>query len=102
MTTKKYKETRKRTIIKGILLRIIDFFLMAIIIMLIKGSFREGVEIALLDIGIEFGSYYIYERIWNKISWGIVLKDNGDPAKTYNEIYIDSKQDELDIEENLQ
>lgn len=79
---KKFKETKLRTIIKSLLLRVIVFLLITIIVFLIGGTWEEGIGVALLDIGIELVTYYFYERIWQNISWGIVEKMPNDPDKT--------------------
>lgn len=79
----KYKETRIRTISKSIILRIIVFTIITIAVYFITDSFEQGFEVALLDIGIELAVHYIYERVWQKIGWGIVIKNDDDPAKTF-------------------
>ena len=36
----------------------------------------NGIEFAMLDIIIEFLTHYIYDRIWLRIKWGIVIENN--------------------------
>ena len=83
---RKFKETKCRTIVKTIILRIIVFSVITFFVVIMGNSILEGIEIALLDIGIELVTYYFYERLWMKINWGIVEKELDDPAKTYNVI----------------
>ena len=70
----KYKETKFRTITKGIVLRIIVFTIITFAVFLITDSYTEGIEVGFLDIGIELFVHYVYERIWQRIGWGIVIK----------------------------
>lgn len=85
----KLKETRLRTITKVILLRIIVFILIAIFVkILIGGSWTDGISLALLDVGIELVTHYIYDRVWQNISWGIIVKEPDDPNKTYKIIEV--------------
>lgn len=70
-------ETKKRTFCKVILLRIIVFILISIsTVIIFKQSIMHGIEFAILDIVIEFLTHYIYDRIWLKIKWGIVIENN--------------------------
>jgi ABC-type lipoprotein release transport system permease subunit len=70
-------ETKKRTFCKVILLRIIVFILISIsTVIIFKQSIMNGIEFAMLDIIIEFLTHYIYDRIWLRIKWGIVIENN--------------------------
>jgi uncharacterized membrane protein len=106
--SKKYKETRLRTIVKSLILRIIVFLIITLfVILILNGSIKEGIEVAFLDIGVELVTYYIYDRIWQKINWGIVEKEPNDPAKTYRnikgpEISAISEISDISEEENKQ
>ena len=87
----KFKETRLRTIIKTLILRFIVFIAITLVVVFIlNGSLKEGFEIAILDIIIEIITHYFYERAWQKIGWGIIIKDPNDPNKTYTTIIIPS------------
>ena len=80
----KYKESRKRTIVKTLLLPAIVFGTITFFVMVILGQdFGDSISFALLDIFIELVVHYIYERIWMRISWGITIKGENDPDKTY-------------------
>ena len=84
----KYKETKLRTIVKSIILRIIVFCIITVAVYLITDSYTKGFEVALLDVGIELCVHYMYERIWQKIGWGIVIKEIDDPEKTFTVLPI--------------
>jgi uncharacterized membrane protein len=42
-------------------------------VFIMKESIIHGIEFAILDIIVEFLTHYIYDRIWLKIKWGIVV-----------------------------
>ena len=89
MSKIKVRETKLRTAVKTILLRIIVFTIITLfVIFFMDGSVRDGIEIGVLDIIIELITYFVYERIWMKISWGIIIKQPNDPNKTYNVIDV--------------
>jgi uncharacterized membrane protein len=67
-------ETKLRTFSKVILLRIIVFIIISFsTVFIMKESIIHGIEFAILDIIVEFLTHYIYDRIWLKIKWGIVV-----------------------------
>ena len=89
MSRIKVKETKLRTAVKTVLLRIIVFTIITLfVIFFMDGSVRDGIEIGVLDIVIELITYFIYERLWMKVSWGLIVKEPNDPNKTYNVINI--------------
>jgi hypothetical protein len=45
----------------------------------------NGIEFAMLDIIIEFLTHYIYDRIWLRIKWGIVIENNDIELPEYKE-----------------
>ena len=63
-------DTGKRTILKAILWNILGLAVMALVGFVMTGSVLLGGTMALLNTGIGFLSYVIYERIWSRISWG--------------------------------
>jgi ABC-type lipoprotein release transport system permease subunit len=79
-------ETKKRTFCKVTLLRIIVFILISIsTVIIFKQSIMNGIEFAMLDIIIEFLTHYIYDRIWLRIKWGIVIENNDIELPEYKE-----------------
>ena len=98
----KYKETKKRSITKVLLLRVIVFIVITFFVVVVFGeTIEEGIGFALLDIGIEVVTHYVYERIWQKIEWGIVLKEENDPDKTYNVIMRPSLPNIVEEDNNV-
>lgn len=68
------EETKTRSIIKAIILRVIIFVLTTIYIMVTGGTFLKCVELSILDVCLELVTHYIYERFWQNIRWGIKIK----------------------------
>lgn len=70
MQKSKVNETHKRSLFKGISMRILEITIDTVLLSVLN----FGVEKALIvSIGIEglcFVIHYINERLWNKVSWG--------------------------------
>ena len=64
-------EDKKRTILKGIILRIIIFLLTTIVVLIKGGTLMDSIELGMLDVVLELGTHYFYERVWQYIDWGI-------------------------------
>lgn len=66
-------ETKIRTLTKAIILRLIVFTVISLFVYFVYNDpITKGFQIAIFDIFIELFTYYIYERLWGKISWGII------------------------------
>ena len=65
-------ETKLRTFLKVIILRIIVFIIISLsTVFIFQASILHGIEFAILDIIVEFLTHYIYDRVWGKIKWGL-------------------------------
>lgn len=70
------EESKTRSIVKAIILRVIIFILTSIYILLINnGTFATCIELSVLDVCVELVTHYIYERVWQKIHWGKIKKN---------------------------
>jgi len=66
-------ETKLRTFLKVIILRIIVFIIISLsTVFIFKASILHGIEFAILDVIVEFLTHYIYDRVWGKIKWGLL------------------------------
>lgn len=63
-------ETKRRSLVKSIVWRIIGIFILGLISWLITKSWKEVTLITLIFHSIRLVLYYFHERIWEKISWG--------------------------------
>jgi uncharacterized membrane protein len=65
------QETLTRTVIKAFLWQLLGLISMSLVGYLTTGSWLQGGKIALISVGIGVITYFIYERIWNRILWGL-------------------------------
>lgn len=63
-------ETRRRSVVKAIIWNVIGFSVMTVVGFLATGSASIGGVMALVNTGLGFVTYLIYERIWAGIAWG--------------------------------
>ena len=65
------KETQKRSCVKAIGWRCIATITTIIISLLYIGDMSMALKIGLVDTIIKFVLYYLYERVFAKITWGV-------------------------------
>ncbi|MGR3760210.1 DUF2061 domain-containing protein [Roseobacteraceae bacterium NS-SX3] len=63
-------ETRMRSVVKAVLWNAIGLAVMTLVGLAATGSAKAGGMIALVNTGIGFASYLVYERVWAGIAWG--------------------------------
>lgn len=63
-------ETRLRSIVKAVIWNLIGLSVMAVVGLVVTGSLVAGGVMALINTGIGFTTYLIYERVWARIHWG--------------------------------
>jgi len=63
-------ESKKRTLVKGILYRILGTSLTFSVSYSITGSLPKSTSITFILLILKFLVYLVYERIWIKIKWG--------------------------------
>lgn len=63
-------DTKSRTLTKALIWNVIGFAVMSLVGFLATGSFAVGGAMALVNTGVGLTMYIIYERIWDRISWG--------------------------------
>ena len=75
----KVNETRKRSLTKTISFRIIEIIVDVFILLgLMKTGMPELMIAGVGAISVEATcgvGYYIWERLWNRISWGRIIED---------------------------
>lgn len=65
------QETYSRTMIKALMWQMMGLLSMSLVGYLTTGSWRQGGQIALISMGIGVISYFVYERIWHRVKWGL-------------------------------
>ncbi|WP_323775577.1 DUF2061 domain-containing protein [Leisingera sp.] len=63
-------ETRRRSIVKAVIWNILGLAMMTLVGLIATGSAKTGGMMALVNTGIGFTIYLIYERVWSKVQWG--------------------------------
>lgn len=70
-------EQRKRTWTKALTWQLIGFVVMTAINYLYMGSFQRGLGLSALLTSVGLVTYYLHERAWARLSWGMTtLVDN--------------------------
>ena len=65
------KVTRKRHFVKAITYRIIGTITTMLTAWYITGNAISGVKIGIVESALKIGIYYIHERLWLKIKFGV-------------------------------
>ena len=63
-------ETRVRTLVKSLVWTLIGVLVMAGVGFVFTGSLAIGSGMAVINAGLGFVTYLIYERVWASIAWG--------------------------------
>ena len=64
-------EARFRAITKTLLYRTLMVVITIVVAWAVTGNTADAVNIGLVTNAIKTGTYYGYERLWNRISWGV-------------------------------
>ena len=64
------KESRLRSVVKGITWRIVGTIDTMIIAFIITGKFKMALSIGGIEVITKIFIYYLHERVWMKIKWG--------------------------------
>ncbi|WP_138933026.1 DUF2061 domain-containing protein [Roseovarius arcticus] len=65
-------ERPRRTLVKAIIWNISGLAIMSIVGYLVTGSAGAGGAMAVINTAIGLSLYFLYERIWSRITWGRV------------------------------
>jgi uncharacterized membrane protein len=64
-------EQNKRTLIKAVTWQAIGFVMMAVVNYFYMGNFSQGLGLSALLTLIGLVSFYLHERLWAVITWGL-------------------------------
>ncbi|WP_306061791.1 DUF2061 domain-containing protein [Natronococcus wangiae] len=64
-------QAQKRAIVKTLCYRLFMLLITVTIAWLIVGDIGDAVNIGLLTNALKTGTYYVYERVWDRIWWGV-------------------------------
>jgi uncharacterized membrane protein len=63
-------ETHTRSIVKAVIWNVIGIVSMTVVGILATGSMALGWKMALINTGVGFTMYLVYERVWSRVRWG--------------------------------
>ena len=63
-------ETHRRTLVKAVFWQVLGLSVMVLVGWVVTGSAVLGGTMALINTGLGFVSYVLYERFWARIRWG--------------------------------
>jgi adenylylsulfate kinase len=66
-------ETHKRTMAKSITWRIAATVITFVIVIIFTGRMDWAVSLSVLDLVLKFIGYYVHERVWDRVDWGIII-----------------------------
>jgi len=66
------KESHFRSVIKGLIWRVIGSTITMSVVFAMTGDLAIMASIGIVDIVAQLFFYYIHERTWGKIQWGIL------------------------------
>ena len=69
--TDNMKESHTRSIIKGLTWRCIATLTTMLVVYLMTGNLALVASVGMLDVVIKLFFYYLHERTWGKVSWGV-------------------------------
>jgi Predicted membrane protein len=64
-----------RTVVKTLLYRVLMVLITVLIALLVTGNTGQALSIGIVANGIKTATYYGYERLWSRISWGTTADD---------------------------
>jgi uncharacterized membrane protein len=73
---------RKRHLAKAVTYRVVGSAATAVIAYAATGSIEIGASIGAIDSVAKIGCYYVHERIWYRIRWGVRPSPHGDSKET--------------------
>lgn len=70
MRKSKVNETHKRSLLKGISMRILEITIDTVLLSILGFGIEKSLTVSIGIEGLCFVIHYINERLWNKVNWG--------------------------------
>jgi len=64
-------QQRKRAIVKTLCYRLCMILITVVVAWLFVGDFGSALNIGIVANVVKTGTYYLYERLWDHITWGL-------------------------------
>ncbi|MGQ3414422.1 DUF2061 domain-containing protein [Natrinema versiforme] len=65
-------QAQKRAIVKTLCYRLFMLTITVTIAWIITGDISNAINIGIITNLLKTGTYYLYERIWDRITWGVI------------------------------
>ncbi len=71
----KITETRARSVFKSVTFRILATLTTVSLVWIFTGEIGLALGLGAIEIVLKFIIYYVHERVWGAVSWGVVHAD---------------------------
>lgn len=71
-------ESRRRSMLKAVTYRALGSTATCLVAWLVTGSFMTGLSIGLADSLVKVVSFYVHERAWHRVTWGVIETEAAD------------------------
>ncbi len=65
------RQARSRAIVKTLLYRTVMILITIVVALAVTGELDQAFSIGLVTNVVKTGTYYGYERLWDRIAWGV-------------------------------
>lgn len=79
-------EEKKRTFVRTAIWRVCAYCGTSVVIYILTKDLTNAFSFGLIDHSIKFVCQYIYERMWNKIKWGVPNVEQWCEEKEFEEV----------------
>ena len=69
-STPRRLQARKRAVVKTVGYRVLMVAITVSVAWIVLGDVRTAIDIGLVANVVKTGTYYAYERLWDRIAWG--------------------------------
>ena len=64
-------QNRSRAIVKTLVYRLVMVIITILVALVVTGQLDQALSIGLVANVVKTGTYYAYERLWDRIAWGV-------------------------------
>ena len=72
VTVRTPRQARRRALVKTVCYRLSMVAVTVIVAWVVVGDVGDAVSVGLVANLVKTGTYYGYERVWDRISWGLI------------------------------
>ncbi|MFC7225818.1 DUF2061 domain-containing protein [Salinirubellus salinus] len=75
LVTRTPNQLRSRAVVKTLLYRVVMVLVSVGVAFAVTGSVGQSLSIGLVTNLVKTGTYYGYERLWDRVAWGVASAD---------------------------